>query len=215
MTRLHTNVAFAAAVVGLAACGKGEVKSYPDGSDGLKAFMTDLAAADETLGDRMAKSLALADPEGWFKTQFGDTAGKALAEEYVAGTKGDGLKSVRKAFQTQRALGYTVFLAERFDDGTDANAVGYQEAALQAAKQPLALYSFRAVPPGGRMGWHLYNFVYMDGTWKFVGPMKGLNPQLRDEPMLDGMYSMRVKDRRELTGLRLPTPGSASGKAPE
>jgi hypothetical protein len=192
------------AVLAAVGCGKG-AKSYPDGVDGLKSFMTDLAAADEATGGQMAESLVLTDPDAWFKNYFGDPAGKVLADEYTRGLEG-GAKGLAVAARAQKAKGNTEFLVERFDKASDPNAVGYQEGALQAAKQPLALYSFRALAPGKQMGWHLYNFVYLDGAWKFAGPMTGLKPDLRSDPKLDAVSGLRAKDRDEFF---------RSGKLPE
>jgi hypothetical protein len=208
-----------AALLFLAACEDGDkdgkpsgdsgVKVYADSADGLKAYMTDLSAAanggDAALATRMADGLIYKDAAGWFKKTFGDDKSDLLAAEYAAATKGGsaGLVDMLKA---QKAKDRTEFLAERFTDASDPNACGYQQTAIESAKAPLTISSWRAVQPGKQTGQHLFNFVYVDGQWRFLGPLKMLKPEVAKDAKLNAVSSLRAKDREEFF---------KSGKLPE
>jgi len=183
----------------LPAAGPG-AKSYPDGPDGLKELVTDLGVVDNAQADLLAEGLILEDPEAWFKTHFADAEGPALADEYVGGNKPSALTA---ALYLRNQRGQNDLVVERFDSASDPNAVGYQGLALQAAKKPLVLYSVRAVSTAKKKtttAWHLFNFVYVENAWKFVGPMKVLAASqrgldLRENLRLDMALSLRLKER--------------------
>jgi hypothetical protein len=178
----------------------GDAKSYPDGPDGLKELVRDLGVADDARADLLAEGLILEDPEAWFKTHFPAGDVPALADEYVAGNKPSALTA---ALYLRNQRGQNDLVVERFDTASDPNAAGYQDLALQAAKKPLVLYSVRAVSTAKKKtttAWHLFNFVYVENAWKFVGPMKVLAASqrgldLRENLRLDMALSLRLKER--------------------
>lgn len=171
---------------------------YPDTVEGLKALMTDFSAAavgGEASATKFGEDLMLKDAEAWFKAKFGDDKAAALAAEYAAGTA-TGPASLAGMLKAQHAKGRTEFLVERFTSADDLNACGFQQAALNVAKAPLAISSWRALEPGKRAGQHLYNFAFIDGQWKYVGPMRMIDPEMANDVKMAAVASLRAKDRK-------------------
>jgi hypothetical protein len=97
----------------------------------------------------------------------------------------------------QKEKGRTEFAVEKFVDAADPNACGYQQAAMEAMKVKMPIYSWRATQPGKKAGQHLYNFVFVNGSWKMAGPMKMVKPDLLEDAKMDAVASLRAKDREE------------------
>lgn len=178
--------------------GKPAGSAYADSAEGLKSYMSDLSAAaladDSAKATPLAEGLIFKDADGWFKTTFGDDKAAALSKEYAGVTK-SGAAGLIGMFKVQKAKNRTEFIVERFENASDPAAVGYQQTAMEAAKTPLVVHSVRIVEPGKTSGQHLYNFVYIDGKWRFVGPMKSIKPPGSAE--LDAVAGLRGRDREE------------------
>jgi hypothetical protein len=176
------------AVLG-AACGKG-AGSYPDSVEGLERLVVDLRA-----GKADPKGLALPDARGWYAELFGDAA---AADRLVAELQHPRRKveDLPKALKDMEKAGRSQITVERFTEADDPNANGVQSFALRSAKKPVALYSVRLTPPGKPLGTHIYSFVYVDGGFRFAGPMK----TLKGEPAsaeVEAVAELRNKDREE------------------
>lgn len=149
--------------------------AYPESTDGLRQFFTDLLVhAEERDGDRvlsMTRSLVLEDAASFFKQTFGESRGKTLAEEYATETKGFAQSRARlfMAFRKPRDLTITVTCVESLDD---PNAKAYQRLAMDAMENPIPLYT--AQFKGGaqsRTNFEMWSFAYVDGHFKFLGKM--------------------------------------------
>jgi len=185
----------------LGACGKkGGAGSYPETADGLKAMFSDLMKAvekdDEKAASALAGSLVVPDHDKWFKTTFGDEAGARVSAEYAKNVP-NASKDLPKAVRMFITKGRTEVKAERFDDAGNPNANTYQDVAFKAMKAKVPLYSVRLVKPGEASGTHLYNFVYVGGSFRFTGKMLALDPNPEATPEVKAMSELRNKDREE------------------
>lgn len=155
-------------------CKKGAAVSYPESADGLKSMVSDLLAAqkagDKGKVDELIKSLELPDPDAFAKQVFGDEKGAKVAADY---------KSRLSQFDPElhRIVakmvddGQTEVKAQRFDKADDPQAVGNQKDVITAMKNPVPLYSARITKPGESLGMHLYNFVYVEGSFRLAAKM--------------------------------------------
>ena len=175
------------------ACGKKANKSYPDNVGGLTQLLMDLRDGDG--GEPLAKTLEMKDPKAWFAKTFGDEAAAARLAEEVQDPRRK-VEQLPKVLKDLKENGRSELTVEKFEKDDDPNANGVQSFALKNAKAPLALYSVRLTPPGKPTGVHIYSFVYVDGGFRFAGPMKTLNDK-PGSPELDAVAELRNKDREE------------------
>ncbi len=173
--------------------------AYADGTAGLQSFMSDFAAAaahgPASLATEMGTSLVLPDPDLFFSSYYPAEIADRLIAEYRA--RPPAAAALIDLLRTQQQNGLRVFRVERFDQVADENAVGYQEYALKEQTKLLPLYSLRAQRPDTDAGaQHLFNFVYVDGAWKYAGPMKSIKEGLMNDPRLDALASLRAKARQ-------------------
>lgn len=189
-------------VVLLGGCGKkvGGSGAYPDTADGLKAMFSDLMKAvekkDEKSASTLAGNLVVPGYDAWFKQTFGDEAGARVSAEYAKNVP-NASKDLPKAVAMFITKGRTEVKAERFDDAGNPDANTYQDVAFKAMKAKVPLYSVRLVKPGEKSGTHLYNFVYVDGGFRFTGKMLALDPNPEATPEVKAMSELRNKDREE------------------
>jgi hypothetical protein len=148
--------------------------SYPESTDGLKKLMSEILDAqkssDKGKFDDFVKSLELPDADAWFKKVFGDDKGSSVAAQYK--TNSSGLKQdLARLFGKIVTDGQTEINVTRLEKADDSLATGNQKDVLAAMKNPVPIYSVRFVKPGETLGMHLYNYVYVDGTFRLAGKM--------------------------------------------
>jgi len=142
--------------------------SYPESTEALKhMFETMLEAArsgDTDKAKALVRRLVIPNYETWFNQTFGASNGTTLAADYKqfaqaaqSGQLWDFGELVQRAKQGVSA--YSV------SDPNDPNATGGQKKVLEAMKRPTALYGVRLD------GLHLWNFVYVDGSFRIAGKM--------------------------------------------
>jgi hypothetical protein len=157
------------------ACSKSNKLSHPDSTDGLKTLMSEILDAqksgDKDKFDGFVKSLELPDADAWFKKVFGDEKGSSVAAQYK--TNSTALKQdLSRLFGKIVADGQTEIKVTRLEKADDPLATGNQKDVLAAMKNPVPIYSVRFVKPGETLGMHLYNYVYVDGTFRLAGKME-------------------------------------------
>jgi hypothetical protein len=149
--------------------------SYPETTDALKkmfeAMLEAARSGDNDTAQAFARGLVIPDYETWFKDTFGAAAGAKLSADY---------KGFAQATQAGQVWNFSELLerakkeisAYRVRDPGDPNATGGQKTVLEAMKRPVALYGVRLD------GLHLWNFVYVEGSFRMAGKMY---PSLRSQ----------------------------------
>ena len=84
------------------------------------------------------------------------------------------LPKLVRPFKQAGTEGRTEVKAIKIANANDANATGLQKAALSAMKAPVPLYTVKLVKPGETSGTSLWSFAYIDGSYVFLGEMKGV-----------------------------------------
>ena len=164
-------------------------KDYPASTEGLTQLVQDLIAGTASPSD-----LALPNAEAWFKGNFGDANGALVLAE--ATDVGD-VAAIPGLLKQKQTDGKTELKVECFSDAGDPAAIGYQGFALAAMKTPIPLCSLRLLAPGKKMGFHIYNFVHVDGTWRLAGKMKSAKAPKSADPQMDAVSELRAADREE------------------
>lgn len=149
---------------------------YPATDDGLKSLIDDLVAAraakDDDRAYQLTASLRLEDYKTWFAEQFGDALGAKLASDYERQQGDIGL--LVGTLAELRADGRTKTEIEKFDSAADQKAVGYQSKALAKMKRKVPLFSVRLHAPGDERSFHVWSFIHLGGTFRYVGKMKAV-----------------------------------------
>jgi hypothetical protein len=163
-------------LVALTSARAAEPVKYPESAEGLEKLTQDmLAAVKDGKNDKaaeLAKSMVLPNAEAWFVKTFGEEKGKELAAQYATQAASFD-KDVIALFEAQLKQNRTNVKAYKLESADDENATGAQRAAITAMKQKSPLYGVRLVEPGKTAGMHLWNFVYVDGTFRHAGKMSG------------------------------------------
>ena len=149
--------------------------SYPETVLGLESLIKALVLAiqsdDAREKARLLASLRLPDPEAWFTTHFDRRTSRRLLDEYRP--IHDGIGYLGNALKGPVAAGQTTVRAEEFAAPDQEGATGYQRAALEAMVKPARLYSVRLATADGKKVFHLWSFVHHEGTFRFVGKLRG------------------------------------------
>lgn len=166
----------AAADGAAAAIDAGAQVSYPATDAGLESLIDDLVAAraagDEDRAYQLTASLRLDGYEAWFADQFGDALGARLASDYERQRADIGL--MVRTVSELRENGRTETQIEKFDSAADQKAVGYQSKALAKMKRKVPLFSVRLHAPGDERSFHIWSFIHLGGTFRYVGKMKAV-----------------------------------------
>jgi hypothetical protein len=161
-------------LLGMACLTKSNKVSYAESTDGLKKLMSDILDAqksgDKDKFDSLVKSLELPDAEAWFKKVFGDDKGSKVGAQYTSNTSAL-QQDLARLFTKIVNDGQTEIKITRLEKADDPMANGNQKDVITAMKNPVPIYSARFVKPGETLGMHLYNYVYVDGTFRAVGKM--------------------------------------------
>lgn len=156
------------------ACFRENKVSYAESTDGLKKLMSDIVEAQKS-GNKdkvnsLLKSLELPDSDAWFKKVFGDEKGPKVAAQYKISTN-QLEQDLARIFTKIVDDGQTEIKITRLEKPDDPQANGNQKDVLSAMKNPVPIYSARFVKPGETFGMHLYNYVYVEGTFRLAGKM--------------------------------------------
>jgi hypothetical protein len=182
--------------------------AYANSADGLKSEFDDFLGTWKTKeGDKaraIMRSLHLADPKSFFKATWGDDAGGFLAGEYDQ--LSPHMDEMQHVIMDLAKSGATEVKVTRFDNANDSEETTYQAAAIKAMKKPVPLYSVRITAPGHHLGQHFYSFIYLDGTFRYIGKTKQLGGTAPADARVDALAELRLKDAAEY---------ARSGKLPQ
>lgn len=142
--------------------------SYPETAEALKRMFESMLEAarsgDNDKAQAFARQLVIPNYETWFSDTFGATNGAKLAADYKgfveasqAGQVWDFNQLMERAKRGISAYGVR--------EPDDPKATGGQKTVLEAMKKPIALYGVRLD------GLHLWNFVYVEGSFRMAGKM--------------------------------------------
>lgn len=185
---------------GEADAGEGETEvevSFPPTESGLAKLMGQLnrsiASGDGAEYERLMRSLRLPDHEAWFREHFRERAARRLAEEYEPIHEEIGqMKGVLEGYLDKGLKNIEPY---KFGDPEAPSATGYQSRALEAMTDPVPLYSVRLSDETRDKAFHLWSFVHVGGTFRFVGKMKEI---VREDPPVEDdhdLLELRNTDR--------------------
>jgi len=189
-----SKISFTLSLVALLSAGacKSSAKNYPDSTDGLKALASDIVNGSDDEAAAIAATLKPGNPDELYAKFFDADLAVALAAEIKPMLPK--FDSLGKALKGNNARGRTEIIVEAFTDPKDDNMNAYQQAALEAMKNKVTLYSVRMVEPGKDSGNHLWSFAHVDGKFVFLGKMKAAAGAKGFGPMGE----LRVKSAKEI-----------------
>lgn len=166
------------------------IRSYPDSTKGLQNLVKDMLKLEKE-GDQQElalyeKSLALPDPDGWFRSVFGEDLG---AQMTVASAALRAAAEIHTAdvLATQLAEKRTDVEAVRFDDSCNLRATATEYPFLLLRQKPEHLYDVRFV---GSLNTSLWTyFAYVDGGFRYIGNFKKTELGVREEQSPTGPSS--------------------------
>jgi TonB family protein len=155
------------------------IPSYPDTPRGLEKLLGEMLkltrANDSQTLAAYVKSLALPNPDDWFKSVFGDERGprySAASEPSRLGIA-TAIPSTLANLLTEKKTGV---VAHRFEGSCD-NAATAKEYPLLLQRQSLVpLYDARFSDGATEMIWQY--FAYVDGGFRYVGNLSAYPPAL-------------------------------------
>jgi len=155
------------------------IPSYPDTARGLEKLlgeMMKLAKANDyqTLAG-YTKSLALPNPDDWFKSVFGDERGP----QYTAASASSRLGIERSIPPTLANLlkeKKTGIVARRFEGSCDNAATAKEYPLLLQRQSSAPMYDARFSDGATEMIWQY--FAYVDGGFRYVGNLSAYPPAL-------------------------------------
>jgi TonB family protein len=161
------------------------IPAYPNTVKGLESLMQDMIRAKET-GDPgafepYARSLALPQPESWYKSVFGDELGAQLAAftERARARIDVTASETLGEFIAEKRINVEAF---RFNGSCDwrASSVEYPILLLRQRQEPL--YDVRFSGDGSISTW--FYFAYVGGAFRYVGAFrrKEMTPAAGDLP---------------------------------
>jgi TonB family protein len=155
------------------------IPPYPDTARGLEKLLSEMMKLkkegdDQTLA-AYAESLMLPNPDGWFRSVFGDQRGPEYAaasapsrsgiETAVPSTLADLLKEKK-----------TLIVAHRFEGSCDHAATAKEYPLLLQRESPVPLYDARFQDSATEVIWQY--FAYVDGGFRYIGNLAAYPPVL-------------------------------------
>jgi TonB family protein len=155
------------------------IPAYPDTQRGLEKLLGDMmklakANDNQTLA-AYTKSLALPDPDGWFKSVFGDGRGPEYAAASAPSRLGIGT-SIPATMASLLKEKKTLIVAHRFEGSCDNFATAKEYPLLLQRESPVPLYDARFQDSATEMIWQY--FAYVDGGFRYVGNLAAYPPAL-------------------------------------
>ena len=159
------------------------IPSYPDTQRGLEKLLGEMmklakANDNQTLA-AYVKSLALPDPDGWFKSVFGDERGADYAAASAASRLGVET-TIPATLASLLKENKTLIVAHRFEGSCDNFATAKEHPLLLQRKSAVPLYDARFQDSATEMIWQY--FAYVDGGFRYVGNLSAYPPALPKKP---------------------------------
>jgi TonB family protein len=155
------------------------IPSYPDTPRGLEKLLGEMIklrkANDYQTLEAYTKSLALPDPDGWFKSVFGDQRGP----EYDAASAPSRMgiaAAIPPTLANMLKEKKTGIVAHRFEGSCDNAATAKEYPLLLQRVNPVPLYDARFSDGATEAIWQY--FAYVDGGFRYVGNVAAYPPAL-------------------------------------
>lgn len=149
------------------------IPSYPDSTKGLQNFVKEMLRLQKEGNQQelvvYEKSLALPDPDRWFKSVFGDGLGGQMTA-ISAPMRADAEIHTADMLAAQIAEKRTDIEAMRFDDSCNLNATAIEYPFLLLRQKSEHLYDVRFLGNSSGSVWAY--FAYVDGGFRFIGNLK-------------------------------------------
>jgi TonB family protein len=149
------------------------IPSYPNSTKGLENLVKQMLKFEKE-GNReelaqYARSLALPDPDNWFKSVFGDDLGPQLVA--VSARTRAGLEAnIPNDIATQLSAKRTDVEAVKFDKACNSRTTDIEYPFLLLRQRDEPLYDVRFVGSNAMSVWAY--FAYVDGGFRFIGNLK-------------------------------------------
>ena len=154
-----------------------QIAAYPATADGLRDFASEMMKAHkERNGDKVmtfVKSMALADPDAWFKATFGDAQGAALSAAYKKEVL-TGLGTFPNLLEKMTREKKTIIKAYHIKGPDDENAKGLQKQAFGAMTKKTDLFTIKFFEEGKTAGLAVWSFAHVDNGFRFIGKLQGV-----------------------------------------
>lgn len=157
---------------GAAATPGAAIPTYPDSMKGLENLVKDMLKLEKEGNQQQLalyeKSLALPDPDRWFKSVFGEELGADMTR-VSAPMRADAEIHTADMLATQIAEKRTDIEVVRFDNACNSKATAFEYPFLLLRQKPEHLYDVRLKGKSGGALWAY--FAYVDGGFRFIGNM--------------------------------------------
>lgn len=177
------------------------VRTYAESAEGLHLLFSDLQKAikenDSSTANNIAGSLAFNESSlnKWLYTHFDSSTAARLENEWKTEDISMATKYLPLNIKMRNNEGKTNFIVNKFVDPMDPEANSYQMSVINAMRRKVPLYSLRITKPGKTSGYHLYNFVYVVNTFRFVGRMKKCDSDEKLSEMMDAVSELSHRNR--------------------
>ncbi len=159
------------------------IRSYPDSTKGLQNLVKDMLKLEKE-GDQQElalyeKSLAPPDPDGWFRSVFGEDLGAQMTVASAA-LRAAAETHTEDMLAAQLAEKRTDVEAVRFDDSCNLLATATEYPFLLLRQKPEHLYDVRFVGTSNVSLWTY--FAYVNGGFRYIGNFKKTELGVREAP---------------------------------
>jgi TonB family protein len=155
------------------------IPSYPDTPRGLEKLLGEMMkltkANDKQTLAAYVKSLALPNPDDWFKSAFGDDQGPRYAATSAQSRSGieTAIPATLANLLKEKKTG---IVAHRFEDSCDNAATAKEYPLLLQRESPVALYDARFSDGATEVIWQY--FVYVHEGFRYIGYVTAYPPAL-------------------------------------
>jgi TonB family protein len=180
------------------------IPSYPNSTKGLENLVKEMLKLEKE-GDQKelaeyARSLALPNPDNWFKSVFGDDLGSQLV--VVSGPMRAGLEAnVPHDIETQLNEKRTDVEAVRFDKACNSRTTDIEYPFLLLRQREEPLYDVRFVGTDAASVWAY--FAYVDGGFRFIGNLRKGDTRPPPRPRGDESSEKRIQVGGQVTAAKL------------
>lgn len=149
--------------------------TYENSTQGLRKLFNNIVEGIENDDPELYPSLIdgfyYKNYDRWLWKTFGREYGSAVSKDFKEAFRGKSFYNIM--YETISSIvnrGNTKVKVRKFT-GPSKEAVGIQNNLMEKMINPVPIYSVRLVKPGKKLGNHMYNFVFVDGHFRFMGKM--------------------------------------------
>ena len=150
--------------------------NYADNEGGFEKLAKKILDAtkkgDSTTVEAETRAMLLPDPDGWFKSVFGEQQGEFYARAY---TRSENTFPPLLARQFDELVKKKIGRLEamRFEKACDPSATPIEYPVLASREQSVPLYDLRASQPDKTFR-YIWAFAYVDGGFRYLGNLRSL-----------------------------------------